>query len=355
MSLKNTATWAAKGLLTYGKTVDPATNATVNAAMQHNHRVVCQMMREQGFDYVDGFYHANLKELYSDKLNVHNQEWITSRALRFIEENHNERFFLYMAPTINHGPVNNNLDYTLRANKAYTSAGYLPNEDYSFMPTRQAIINEVKAAGKDLISARETWLDYSIQAILNKLTAARHPQRHADHLHFRPRREDALQPARLGQILALRPRHEGAAGDELAQWHHLARPDLYDEIVSHVDIAPTLLALTGASGLPTRPVDGISLVPVINGSSAAVRDDVFCEIGYARGVRTKDRKYIAVRYTPDDLYPDRERHTGGRNTVRIRSRREEPFHGLITSTTAVLERGSRQPTRPTSTMTSFTT
>ena len=72
----------------------------------------------------------------------------------------------------------------------------------------------------------------------------------------------------------------------------------YGEIVSHVDIAPTLLALTGASGLPTRPVDGLSLVSVFNGSSTAVRNDLFCEIGYARSVRTKDRKYIAVRYTP---------------------------------------------------------
>ena len=82
--MKDTTTWGAKGLLTYGKTVDPATDATVNGAMKHNHRVVCQMMREHGFDYVDGFYHANLKELFSDKLNVHNEEWITSRALRFI-------------------------------------------------------------------------------------------------------------------------------------------------------------------------------------------------------------------------------------------------------------------------------
>jgi hypothetical protein len=65
-----------------------------------------------------------------------------------------------------------------------------------------------------------------------------------------------------------------------------------------VDIAPTLLALTGASALPTRPVDGVSLVPVFNGSNAAVREDLFAEIGYARAVRTKDRKYIAVRYTP---------------------------------------------------------
>jgi hypothetical protein len=73
---------------------------------------------------------------------------------------------------------------------------------------------------------------------------------------------------------------------------------VYGEIVSQVDLAPTLLALTGASGLPTRPVDGVSLVPVLDGGSAAVREALFCEIGYARAVRTLDRKYIAVRYTP---------------------------------------------------------
>jgi hypothetical protein len=73
---------------------------------------------------------------------------------------------------------------------------------------------------------------------------------------------------------------------------------VYNEIVSHVDIGATLLQLAGASALPTRPVDGVSLVPVFNGSNAAVREDLFAEIGYARAVRTKDRKYIAVRYTP---------------------------------------------------------
>jgi arylsulfatase A-like enzyme len=296
-TLKDTAAWAAKGMLTYAKTADPATNATVNAAMKHNHRVVCQMMREHGFDYVDGFYHANLKELYSDKLNVHNQEWITSRALRFIEENHNERFFLYMAPTINHGPVNNNLDYTLRANKAYTSAGYLPNEDYSFMPTRQAIINEVTAAGKDLISARETWLDYSIQAIINKLT--QHGIRNDTLIIFT---SDHGEKTLYGPLVWGKSSlyDLGMKVPLVMNWPNgiTSQGRTYDEIVSHVDIAPTMLALTGASGLPTRPVDGVSLVPVLNGGNAAVRDDVFCEIGYARGVRTKNRKYIALRYTP---------------------------------------------------------
>ncbi len=295
--LKDTTKWTSKGLLTYGKTIDPATDETVNAAMKHNHRVVCQMMRGHGFDYVDGFYHANLKELYSDKLNVHNQEWITSRALRFIDENRNERFFLYMAPTINHGPVNNNLDYTLRANKSYTSAGYLPNEDYSFMPTRQSIINEVTSAGKDLISARETWLDYSIKAIITRLT--QYGIRNDTLIIFT---SDHGEKTLSGPLVWGKSSlyDLGMKVPLVMNWPNgVSSPGrTYSEIVSHVDIVPTLLSLTGASQLPTRPMDGVSLSSVLNGNTTPVRQDVFCEIGYARGVRTKTRKYIAVRYTP---------------------------------------------------------
>jgi arylsulfatase A-like enzyme len=296
--LNATSAWAAKGLLTYPQTADPKTDATTNAKMKHNHRVLCQRMRAFGFDYVSSYYKANLAELRNDKLNVHNQEWITRGALDFIEENHDERFFLYMAPTINHGPVNNSLTYTLNADRGYTSAGYLPNEDYSFMPTRTAIKNEVTAAGKDLISARETWLDYSLQAILNKLS--QHGIRNdtliiftSDHgeknLYGSPVIWGKSSLFDLGMKVPL-----------VMNWPNgITNPGrVYDEIVSHVDIAPTLLQLAGASALPTRPVDGISLVPVINGSSKALRDDLFAEIGYARAVRTKDRKYVAVRYTP---------------------------------------------------------
>jgi arylsulfatase A-like enzyme len=301
--LNSNGNWAAKGLMTYPQNADPATDAATNAKMKHNHRVLCQRMQAFGFDYVASYYKANLKELLNDALNVHNQEWITKGALDFIEENHNERFFLYMAPTINHGPVNNNLTKTLLADNRYTSAGYLPNEDYSFMPTRSSIINEVTGAGHELISARETWLDYSIQAILNKLT--QHGIRNDTLIIFTSDHgEKDLNSTRSGQGPAIWGKSSlydlGMRVPLVMNWPNgiTSQGRTYDEIVSHVDIGPTLLALTGASALPTRPVDGVSLVPVFNGSSAAVRQDLFAEIGYARAVRTKDRKYIAVRYTP---------------------------------------------------------
>lgn len=295
--LKSTSNWAAKGLLTYSQTADPATDADTNGKMKHNHRVVCQMMREHGFDFVDSFYHANLAELRNDSLNVHNQEWITKGALDFIEENHAERFFLYMAPTINHGPVRNDLTKTLLADKGYTSAGYLPNEDYSFMPSRSAIVNQVTSAGKDFISARETWLDYSIAAILNKLT--QHGIRNDTLIIFT---SDHGEKTLYGPLVWGKSSlfDLGMKVPMVMNWPNgITSPGrTYDGIMSQVDIAPTLLALTGASALPSRPVDGVSLVPVFNGSSAPVRDDLFCEIGYARAVRTKERKYVAVRYTP---------------------------------------------------------
>jgi autotransporter-associated beta strand protein len=308
--LNFTTNWGSKGLITYGQTDDPATNATVNAAMQHNHRIVCQDMRGLGFDYVDGFYHANLKELYNDKLNVHNQEWITSRALKFIEENRSERFFLYMAPTINHGPVNDTLTTDLKSDPRFTSAGFLPNEDYSFMPTRQAIIDEVEKKlitdkgitnsaikTQKRITARETWLDYSVKAILDKLTA--HSIRNDTLIIFTSDHgEKTLSTPLVWGKTSLYDL--GMKVPMVMNWPNgITNPGRqYNELISHVDIGTTLLALTGASNLPTRPMDGVSLAPVFAGNSAAVRDDLFGEIGYARAVRTKTRKYIAVRYTP---------------------------------------------------------
>ena len=302
--LNATANWSAKGLIPYPSNVDPATDAGVNGAMRHNHRVLCQRMRQYGFDFVSGFYRANLLELRNDALNVHNQEWITRNALDFIEENHGEKFFLYMAPTINHGPVRNDLTKSLRADPRYTSAGYLPDVDYSFMPDRQAIIDEVVAGNKDLISARETWIDYSIKAIIDKLTE--HGIRNDTLIIFTADHgEKTLGQVRINNVPTTvwgksSLYDTGMRVPLVMNWPNgiSATGRVYNESVIHTDFVPTLLELAGASNLPTRPVDGKSLVPVLNGNSTSLRNEVFCEIGYARGVRTRDWKYVSVRYTP---------------------------------------------------------
>ncbi|MCK5564580.1 MAG: sulfatase-like hydrolase/transferase, partial [Planctomycetes bacterium] len=297
--LGNTANWPSLGLVTYGQAADPTTDPLVNGAMGHNHRVVCQRMRTRGFDFVGGFYHHNLLELRNDYLNVHNQEWVTKNALDFIDENHDQRFFLYMAPTMIHGPLAASLSPSLGADPGFTSAGYLPNEDYSFMPSRQSIIDEVNAAGKELTSARVTWIDYSMQAIINKLTE--HGVVNdtliiftADH-GWLTIQDDPIRKGKTSLYEA------GMRVPLIMYWPGgIASPGrTYDNLAQHLDFVPTVLELTDATAISTRPLDGESLVPILDGSSDPLRDDVYCEIGYARGVRTMDSKYIALSYTPE--------------------------------------------------------
>jgi arylsulfatase A-like enzyme len=299
-SLDAVGNWASLGMVAYGQTTNPANDPAVNGAMKHNYRVLCQRMRTYGFDFVGGFYFANLLELRNDYLNVHNQEWVTKNALDFIDENHNQPFFLYVAPTMIHGPLRNDLSPSLRANPAYTSAGYLPNEDYSFMPSRQSIINEVNGAGiSDLTTARVTWIDYSIQAILNKLD--QYGLRNDTLIVFTA---DQGWQTILGNPVVKGKTSLYEAGMKIPLI--LYCPDritspgrTYTDLVQSIDLVPTFLELAGATEIPGRPIDGKSLVPVLNGSNAALHDDVYCEIGYARGVRTLDWKYIELRYTPE--------------------------------------------------------
>ena len=302
--LNQTANWSAKGLLTYPSTADPATDAATNAKMKHNHRVLCQRMRAFGFDYVSSYYRANLLE-FRNAIPQRPQPGMDHQGSARLHRGEPQRALLPLHGTDDQPRAGaQRPQQDARADKGYTSAGYLPKEDYSFMPERQAIIDEVTDAGKELISARETWLDYSIQALVNKLTA--HGIRDDTLILFTSDHgEKDLNSSRPGQGPLIWGKSSlydlGMRVPLVMNWPNgITSPGrTYDEIVSHVDIASTLLALAGASSLPTRPVDGVSLVPVLNGSTTAVRDDLFVEIGYARGVRTKDRKYIAVRYTPD--------------------------------------------------------
>ncbi len=87
-----------------------------------------QMIREQikktsGFDFVEAVYGTNFNWLpITEKLMYHNQHWITYNSLKFIEQNKDKPFFLYMATTLPHAP--DPID-SLRGDPRATPAGYL--------------------------------------------------------------------------------------------------------------------------------------------------------------------------------------------------------------------------------------
>ncbi len=75
--------WKGEGLIGLEKGADPK-SPEINKAMQNNHQFWANQIRQYGFDYANGVYAANLRELYNDSLNVHNIEWKNKAALEFI-------------------------------------------------------------------------------------------------------------------------------------------------------------------------------------------------------------------------------------------------------------------------------
>lgn len=204
-----------------------------------------------------------------------------------------------MAPTIDHGPIRADLSRSLGADPRYCPEGFRPDEDYSFMPPRQSIVDEVDAGGYDHELARMTWIDYSVRAIRDKL--AEHGLADDTLIVFTADHGNTTFKADVPLTGKTSLYESGMKIPLVMHWPNgIAVPGrVCDELVQHIDFVPTFLELTGASSLPTRVIDGKSLVPMLGGTETPLRDEVYCEVGYARGVRSKEWKYIAVRYTQD--------------------------------------------------------
>ena len=78
-----------------------------------------RILQKYGFDFADGVYGANLKELRSAALNVHNLDWSVSKAFQFLEESRDEPFFLFFSTTLHHGPAPWANQFSLEADQLY--------------------------------------------------------------------------------------------------------------------------------------------------------------------------------------------------------------------------------------------
>lgn len=275
----------------YDKKADPK-SPEVNKAIHHNHEIWSKRFKDFGFDYANGIYAANLRELFNDSINIHNVEWKNKAALEFIEEvNEEEPFFLYYSETIPHGPApwikrGNKYPHGLDGNPSFNGEGYDTN-DYSYLPSRASIKQEVKNLGKDVDHAWLTWFDYAVGAVVEKLKEKGVYENTiivitSDHGNF----DD--EKATL---------YEGGLKVPLAMhWPNGIKPNsYYKEMVQNIDFAPTFLDLAGIKKTK-EPMDGVSLKKVLKGSKKEVHEFLFYEIGFARGIETKEHKYIAVRY-----------------------------------------------------------
>jgi len=277
--------------MTYDSSADPK-SPEVTKAMAHNHSFWVKRIKEFGFDYVNSVYAANLRELFNDAANVHNVEWKNKAAIEFIDQSGEEPFFLYYSETIPHGPApwekrEGKYKYGLDADPKYTGAGYV-DQEYDAMPQRDQIKAEVKQKGKDPDHAWLRWFDHAVGAVIKKLREKGKLENTlivitSDHGNYN-----------FGKATLY---ESGVKVPLLMHWPKGIEPgSVYNELVQNIDHAPTFLDLAGVEIEDSVDIDGVSLSKVLKGNKKPVHDHLFLELGYARGVVTKDSKYIAVRY-----------------------------------------------------------
>lgn len=287
--------WPAYGLQTYGQTDDPYDPA-VSAKMKHNHDVYQEIVRSYGFDYADGIYMANVKELNNDALNVHNLEWTVDKARKFIEKEKENPFFLFFSTTLHHGPVpwgkrDGAFWSSFDADPKLTGEGYI-DTTWDFMPGRQEIQDKYVAAGYPESDAYALLLDEGVKAIYDKIaelnldenTLIIYMPDHGMWRHGKATLHD------FGLKVPMFMYWKGT----------IIKGSVYKGLVQTVDFLPTILDLADIALPDGYVTDGISLKTIIESGSGEGHASLFGELGYARAVKTKDWKYIAVRY-PEDI------------------------------------------------------
>lgn len=236
-----------------------------------------------GFDYAERLYFGNPDADGIKPLAMHNQEWITEGALSFIDENRDRSFFLYMAPTIPHGPFTPERSW--RCDVSVTPEGILDDVP-SVQAPRETIDARLQEAGiRGWNTGPVLWLDDAVGALVARLEALGID----DHTiivfvsdHGTEAKGGAYQGGTLTAGLAWRRGGFPVGGHTPAA---LQLPDL----------APTILDWAGADRRG-RELDGKSFADILADSASKVHEALYFEMGYSRAVIQDGFKYLALRY-----------------------------------------------------------
>lgn len=290
--------WEENGLHSYPMDADPRKDPEVNAKMKANYEWWCRRMKELGFDWVDGFYPANLREGFNDYLNVHNVEWTTEATVRLIKERQgkDQPFFACMATTYPHGPApqwkkNNEYWCSLDADVQMTGEGYVTDRDLSGVlagETRESCKRLDGVEGLSDKASTAKWWDAGVGAVIQAL---KETGQYENTLIIYISDHGQLNSGKTTLY------DTGVNVPLLMQWPARVKGGrTYDHVIGSIDLAPTIMDACGIKKPDGYNIDGVSLISVLNGNDNPVRDELFMQMGYAFGVKTDNWKYIAVRY-----------------------------------------------------------
>ncbi len=267
---------------------DAVAGSEATALFGHNERVLRRYVENLGFSWAKHVYPGNLEAPYAQ----HNPEWTLAAALEFIEANRDRPFYLHYCTTLLHGPPGSwrrSMDHPRVSGEGELAA--LP----PVMTPREELLRRVAAAGlnPNAEAAGEAWVDDSVGALLRKLKELGLDENTL--VVFAP------DHGRRGKSSLFT--QDGVGIPLLARWPaRIPAGRTCDELVLNVDWVPTVFEIAGLRPPAGYRIDGRSFLPLLEGRPGAnVRDHVYLELGHARGVATKDWKYIAVRYPREQV------------------------------------------------------
>jgi len=276
----------ADGFKPYPRDAKPGPAAT--ELFVHNERVLRRYIENLGFSWAKHVYPGNLESPYAQ----HNPEWTLAAALEFIELNRDRPFYLHYATTLLHGPGGSwrrSMDHPLVSGEGELKS--LPE----VMTPRAELLRRITQAGlsPNGEAAGEAWLDDSVGALLRKLKALGLDENTL--VVFAP------DHGRRGKSSLFT--QDGVGIPLIARWPgRVPAGSTCEELVLNVDWVPTVFELAGLAKPDGYRIDGRSFLPQLEGRrDAPGRDHVYLEMGHARGVATKDWKYIAVRYPQEQI------------------------------------------------------
>ena len=158
------------------------------------------------------------------------------------------------------------------------------------MPGRSNYI-DTQAKWRNSVKEMVLWMDGGIGVILDKLEAE--GQLHNTLIIFLSDQQNAGKAS---------PYERGANIPFIARWPAVIESHTQsDTLIDVTDMAATFLDLAETEAVEGLHLDGLSIVPVWRGETDTLKSEILTESGFAKGIITKDFKYIAIRYNEDAL------------------------------------------------------
>ena len=276
----------------------------ISRKMGENYVKCVAYVNSLGFDSVEALYWSNWYGVNNEGVTVilNNQEWISEKAIEFLEANRDRPFFLSMNTTLDHAP---NQNAALTLDMRITPAGLLEEEPRSGMPSRDTILPRLKAAGVPPATARLTSLDDGVGVVLDKL----------DELGL-TENTLVIYMADNGIKVKATCYEGGVHVPGIIRWPAgLPQGEVNRQLISNIDLTPTILNACGLDVPEKLDARGENFLPLLRGEQTEWRDAAFLEIGNTRAVVTERWKYIAFRVREPWLLPPRDQWPKGHGGV----------------------------------------